>query len=184
MGPQPASEAVAELLLLLHETRGELHFAVRDLSENDACACPAPGRWSVLQCIEHLTIVEQIFLGRLQNAERAGAPPIDKQREAELLARVSSRGQRVEAPEPVRPAGRFATLSEALQAFDAARAETVRFTEAQQADLYMLSSAHPRFGPLNGYECVLIVAAHGRRHTEQAREARAALGQQRSEAGA
>jgi uncharacterized damage-inducible protein DinB len=184
MAPEQASEAVAELLRLLHETHGELHSAVKDLPENDACTCPAPGRWSVLQCIEHLTVVEQAFLGRLQKAERAGAPAIDKQREAELLARISNRGQRAEAPEPVRPTGRFASLSEALQAFDAARAETVRFTEAQQTDLYTLSSVHARFGPLNGYEYVLLIAAHGRRHTAQAREARAALGQQQSEAGA
>ena len=175
MAPQEASQAIVELLRLLDETHGEVHAAAKDLSDKDAGTSPAPGRWSVLECLEHVTVVEQLFLSRLQSAERVATPAIDRQREAELLAGVSGRTQRAEAPERVRPSGRFTTCSQALQEFDSARAETKRFAEARQADLYTLAASHPRFGPLNGYEYVVIVAAHSRRHAAQAREARAAL---------
>ena len=165
----------AELLRLLEDTRGEVQAAVKGLGATEACACPAPGRWSVLECLEHITTVEQLFLGRLQHAASTDVPAMDKQREASFLERISSRVQRIEAPEPVRPSGRYAAVSEALAAFDAARAETVSFAQARQAELYSIAVTHPRFGPLNGYEFLILIAAHSRQHSQQMREARAAV---------
>jgi uncharacterized damage-inducible protein DinB len=175
MAPQSGSDDRSRLLNILDETRRDMHAAVEGLWEAEASANPGPGRWSVLECVEHVTLVEQRFRGWLDNGDRVEVPPIDKQREARLLERVADRSQRAQAPEPVVPVGRFASLAEALQAFDKARAETVRFAEARYAELYSLASSHPRLGRLNGYEFVLLIAAHGRRHAAQIRETRAAL---------
>jgi DinB superfamily len=170
-----APEERSEILSVLDATRREMHAAVEGLADDEASASPAPGRWSVLECIEHVTIVEQRFMSRLQNAERVDSPSIDKEREAALLERVADRTQRAQAPELVRPSGRFTNLPEALEAFDAVRSETMRVAEARHADLHSLAESHPRFGPLNGYEFVLIVAGHSRRHAAQIHEIRAAL---------
>ncbi|MBV9746460.1 MAG: DinB family protein [Acidobacteriia bacterium] len=170
----------AQLLKLLEDTRREVHAAVEGLGAAEACACPAPGRWSALECLEHVTTVEQRLLGRLQNAVSSDnpateVPAMDKQREAALLEQISSRVQRVEAPELARPSGRYVDLSEALAAFDAARAHTVSFAQANHSGLYSIAESHPRFGLLNGYEFVTIIAAHSRRHSEQLREVRGAV---------
>jgi uncharacterized damage-inducible protein DinB len=170
-----APEEKSELLSVLDATHRDVHAAVEGLEDREASLNPAPGRWSVLECLEHITIVEQRFLGRLQNAKRADSPDIDKDREATLLERVADRSKTAQAPETVRPSGRFTGLSQALAAFDATRAETKSFAETCQTDLYFLAEAHPRFGPLNGYEFVLLMAGHVRRHTAQIREIRAAL---------
>ncbi len=172
MGPETRTEIVQ----CLEDSRAEFLEAVHGVTEAQATAHPQAGRWSVLDCVEHVTTVEERFLGRLQNAPREGAPAIDKQKEADLLARVPNRANRAEAPEPVRPSGRFATLAEAVGAFDAARARTIALAVQEGQEIYSRAEAHPRFGALNGTELLIIIAGHARRHAGQIRELRAALG--------
>ena len=76
---------------------------------------------------------------------------------------------------PQMPKGRFASMAEGLERFNAARAHSTQFASEHAADLYTLASAHPVFGPLNGVEAMIILASHSRRHAEQIREVRAAL---------
>ena len=168
-------ESKTEIVQCLEESRRDFLEAVNGLSETQAQAHPQAGRWSVLECVEHVTTVEERFFGRLENAPREGAPPIDKQKEAELLARVRSRTNRAEAPEPVRPAGRFATMAAALEAFQSARARTLRYAAEHGPKLYERAESHPRFGPLNGTEVLILLAGHAQRHAGQIRELRAEL---------
>jgi hypothetical protein len=83
----------------------------------------------------------------------------------------------VQAPEAVLPGGRFTTLAQALEQFNAGRTRSIQFAEDRCDELYFLASEHPRFGPVNGVELLIIIAGHCRRHAEQIRETRAALGQ-------
>jgi hypothetical protein len=176
MTPQTATEDNSEILRLLDDSRRELHAAVAGLSDTQASTSPGPERWSVLECLEHVITVEQAFLGRLQNADQSDAPAADKQREAALLTRVVDRTTRAQAPELVRPTGRFHKLSDAIESYNTARAATVLFVEENHSSLYPRMVAHARFGALNGYEYVLVIAGHCRRHTAQILETRAAVG--------
>ena len=159
----------------LEDGRQEFLNAVSGLTEAEAQAHPQADRWSVLECVEHVTTVEERFLGRIEKAAREGAPPINQQHEAELAARVKDRSIRAQAPEFVRPTGRFPTLAEAVGAFDAVRVRTLRFAERNAAELYSLAEAHPRFGPLNGTEFLIMMNSHVLRHTAQIGELRAEL---------
>ena len=171
MGPEKRTEIVQ----CLEDSRQDFLDTLRGVTEAQASAHPQAGRWSVLECVEHVINVEERFFGRLEKAPREGAPPVDKNKEAELLARIPNRANRAEAPEPVRPTGRFATLAEALGAFRAVRARTIAFAEQEGAQLYSRAEAHPRFGPLNGTEMLIILAGHARRHAGQIRELKAEL---------
>jgi hypothetical protein len=171
MAPKEASE----LLQKLERSRQEFIEAVSGLTESQAKSRPDPERWSVLECVEHVTLVEERFLGWLQAAEKLDAPGIDKEKEASLMMRVPDRSTRIQAPDPVRPTGRFPTLELAVQHFNAGRKRSIRFVEERSQDLYSLASKHPRFGPVNGVELLIIIAGHSRRHAEQIRETRAAL---------
>ena len=171
MGP----ETRTELVQCLEDSSKDFLEAVSGVTEAQAKAHPQAGRWSVLECVEHVVTVEERFFGRLEKAPREGAPPVNKEHEAELQARVTNRGNRAEAPEPVRPTGRFGSLAEATQAFQTARARTIQFAEQQGAEIYEKAESHPRFGPLNGTEMLLIIAGHARRHAEQIRELRSEL---------
>jgi uncharacterized damage-inducible protein DinB len=170
-----APEVRSEIVQTLENSRQELNAAVESVSDSQATASPGAGRWSVLECLEHIAAVEERFLRRLELAERTAAPRSDKQREAELAGLVTDRKQRAEAPEPVRPAGRFTSLAQALEHFNAVRTRTIQFAEERAEDLYSLAADHPRFGSRNGLEMLLIISGHSQRHAEQIREARAAV---------
>ncbi len=165
-----------ELIEILEASRADFNAAAAEVPDSKAAITPEAGRWSILQCVEHVTVVEDRFLTWMQNAPRLESMRVDKAKEADLLARVPDRTARAQAPEAVRPASRFATLAEAMQEFNAARTRTVEFAKQRGADMYRLSLEHPRFGPMNGAEFLMVVAGHSRRHAAQIREARAALG--------
>ena len=153
------------IVKILEDSRADFHAAVDGVSEFDAKVCPAPGRWSVLERLEHtllphsrgalrqiacdLVISESRLLGWLENPIADSAPPANKEKEARLLS-LANRTQCVEAPEPARPTGRFARLAEAMEQFDAARTGSIRFAESQGAGLYTLAARHPFFGLCNG----------------------------------
>jgi len=172
MAPQVESEIVR----LLVSSRDELIAAASGVSESQANVRPEAGRWSVLDCIEHVMTVEERFRGFLERSRQPDAPPVNKQKEAEFANRVKDRTTRVEAPEAVRPTSRFTSLEQAIEQFKAARAQTIQFAEGHGAGLYGLAAEHPRFGLMNGTELLTIVASHGRRHAEQIHEIAAALG--------
>jgi hypothetical protein len=169
-----APRETSEILQALRDSRAEFHSAA-GVPEEQAKIRPAPGRWSVLDCVEHIVIAEERFLGWLQNPEAAPAPPMDHEKESKLLAGVASRTTRVQAPDPVQPTGRFATLAEAFEHFDAVRARSIAVAEKQGAGVYALSATHPFFGPINGAETLVLMAAHCRRHAAQIREVRAEI---------
>jgi hypothetical protein len=130
----------------------------------------------VLECVEHVTVVEERFLGRLETAPRRESPRVDHEKEAELAVRVPNRTVKAEAPEPARPTGRYSSLAEALGQFHAARGRTIRFAQDRARDLDWLALEHPRFGPLNGAEFIVVIAGHARRHAAQIQEVKSALG--------
>jgi len=168
MAPQEESEIVQ----CLAESRAEFLAAAEGLSESQAKVFPAPGRWSVVECVEHVVAAETRILGWLRNPIAEPAPPVNKEREAQILSRVAARATAVEAPEAVRPSGRFATLAEALAEFEAIRAASIQFAEKQGAGLYSLAAKHPFLGVCNGAEAMVLIAAHSRRHAAQIREIR------------
>lgn len=167
------AQETTEILQALHDSRAEFHAAAEGLSEEQAKTKPAPDRWSVIDCVEHIVLAESRFLSWLENPKDLPLPPADHAKEAKLLVGVANRETRVNAPDPVRPTGRFGSLAEALQQFDAARARSIAFAEKQGVGLYSLAAQHAFFGPVNGAEVMCLTAAHSRRHAAQIKEIRA-----------
>ena len=155
----------------LETAREELIVVVNGLTEEQARTRPAPDRWSVLECLEHVNCVERRFLGMVKASEAGTPAERDAAKEAAIRERVLDRGNRRTAPEAVLPTGKYESLSEALQEFNAARDETLRFASEQGVNLLSRGASHPVFGPLNGVEALLLIAVHGRRHAVQMREA-------------
>jgi hypothetical protein len=165
----------SEIIDILEKSREEFQAAANGVPESLANARPEADRWSVLECVEHVATVEEVFLGRIAGPVSGAAPPSDRMKEAALTARVVDRSERRQAPEAIWPKGRFTSLAEGLEQFHAARGRTVQFARDNAANLYALTAAHPAFGPLNGVEALTLIAAHARRHAAQIREVRAVL---------
>ena len=58
-------DATAQLLIELEDSRSALANAVAGVTEEGSRRKPAPDRWSVLECLEHVARVEERFLGWL-----------------------------------------------------------------------------------------------------------------------
>ena len=137
------------------------------LNEDLAVRAPEHGRWSVLECVEHLVLVEDYLLAQIISAQNNASQPSDapvgsRMRENSILKRGADRSRALEAPEVARPTGRFPTLAEAIEAFVKSRDQTIHSRTAH----------HPLIGPVNCYETLLIMAIHPHRHAQQIREIR------------
>ena len=171
MAPTERTEIVENL----ERSRQEFMAAVAGVTEAPAQARPDPERWSVLDCVEHVTTVEERFLGWLEAAKKLDEPRVDKEKEAVLMVRIPDRSTRAKSPEAALPTGRFATLEQALEQFNLRRTRSIEFAQDRCDDLHYLASEHPRFGPMNGVEFLIIIAGHSRRHAAQILEARVGL---------
>jgi DinB family protein len=161
-----------QLLESLDTGREALLAAVAGLTEDLAGRAPGPGRWSVRECVEHLFLVEDYLFAQVTSSKPSDAPVGSRARENSILKRAADRSRPLEAPEMVRPTGRFTTLTEALQAFTASRDQTIRYVHALQEDPRSRTAHHPLLGPVNCYETLLIIALHPHRHAQQIGEIR------------
>jgi len=164
------------LITILEAGRRDFLEATQNISPQQASAKPAPERWSVLECIEHVVVVEDRFLGWISNGT-----PIEPQRNTEnelrIFTMVRNRLSKAEAPAAVRPQGRFETLAAALSEFNAVRDRSVQLAQERGDSLYAVGATHPRFGPMNGAELIQLIDGHARRHADQIRETVEALAQ-------
>ena len=133
----------------------------------------APDRWSIADCAEHLVAAEvalpKLLAGARPRPEAtAEGRPID----GAVRRRIRDRSSRDEAPERIRPKGRFAGRAETLAAFAERRNANIAFVRATQSSLRELFFPHPFAGQLDGYQWVLSLSAHVERHLEQIAEIR------------
>ena len=157
------------LLSILEAGRLDFLDATAEISPEQGSARPAPGCWSVLECIEHVVIAEDRYLSWISNGTSI-APQRNQDRELRLFTTIRSRLTRVQAPEVLWPAGRFDSLTAALAEFKAVRDRSVQLVEERGESLYSIGARHPYFGDVNGVELIQLMDGHARRHADQIRE--------------
>lgn len=140
------------------------------VSEDTAKRSPGAGRWSILECMEHIALAEEYMLAQACNAKRSETPVVNIAREEAILERGVNRKRRIEAPDSARPRNRFATLKQAHEHFLATRSKALQFVEDCLDDPRSMIAHHPILGTVNNYEMLLMMAVHPHRHAEQIRE--------------
>ncbi len=173
---------LTDVLSRLDHARDTLRGAVDAIPPAKQRQRPAPDRWCAAEVLEHLTMVERIFGGRIikavDEARTAGLPseahpraPLPDPVEQRMADRVNKR----QAPETAHPTGNVdvttgwatlegthATLRAALEGCDGLA-------------LSQVTLDHAFFGTMTVYQWIELMAAHEGRHTEQIREIAAAL---------
>jgi hypothetical protein len=171
-----------DVLATLDASRRALRESVAAIPPAARTARPGPDRWSPVDVVEHLSLVEARFSavvgGKIAEALHAGLGLESQPREAlpeRIRTLLADRTGKRTAPEAAIPSGAMNERT-AWEAADKARAG---FRAAVlSADGRALSSViheHPFFGPLNVYQWVELIAAHEMRHVAQVREAAAQL---------
>jgi uncharacterized damage-inducible protein DinB len=151
----------------------------QSLSRDQLHYRPAPDRWTVAECLEHITIVEKRVFDRIEKTLQAGPDPskrsvLEGQDDA-LVAGAVGRLTRLQAPDVLVPTGRCPD-DQLLNEFESARQRTREFATTTQADLRQHFFAHPVFGDLDLYQWLLLTSAHCDRHCAQSEEVLATPG--------
>lgn len=162
----------SEIINGLQSGLDTLLLSIKGLTEASAIRKPAEGKWSVLECMEHIALAEDHMFSQLASASLADSPQINKGREALIRRRGADRTRKVEAPDVARPKGTFQSLEDASKHFLESRRRTMDFVRNGDADLRAMMASHPILGPVNCYEMLLIMSAHPFRHSQQIQEIR------------
>ncbi len=131
------------------------------------------GGWSILEYVEHLALGDDALVNvvrrSLQSPAHDETPEERRAREEKVRGTVIPRGAN-QAPERLKPNGRFASLHEAVQAFLAARERTIDYVTTTQDDVRSHFAPHPVLGQLDGYQWLAGNARHAETHAGHIRE--------------
>jgi len=161
-----------EIISRLQSGLDTLFLSINGLTEASATQKPDAGKWSVLECVEHIALAEDQMFAQLVSASKVDSPQVNKGREALIRKRGADRTYKIEAPDVARPKGNFRTLDDASRHFLASRQRTMDFVKNSDADLRAMMTVHPIMGPVNCYEMLLVMSAHPLRHSKQIEEIR------------
>ena len=162
-------------LQYLETTKKNVQEATKGLSEAQWNFKPGPDRWSVAQVMEHIAAAEDFLRGMIeQNVMKAPAEPGRdlKKTDDAVIAMVPDRTHKVQAPEPLVPTNRFGSPDGSMKHFLESRATTEQYLKTT-AGLRDHAVDSPIGMKLDGYEFILVIAAHSERHTKQILEVKA-----------
>ncbi len=173
-----SSKADRERLLAeLAESRALLLGELDGLSDEQARFQPAENKWAVIHTLEHIVLAEDTIrglIGQLLTGEQSSREQPTAATDERVAQFVVDRTQKFDAPQRVQPTGKYRTLEEGIQAFQATRRSTVELIEGLSVNLRDYRAKNPVLGEIDGVQWVTFLSGHSRRHTQQIREIKAA----------
>lgn len=169
-------EERATALEELEASRRRLLASLDGMTDQDWTVRPSADLWSVAECAEHVAAAEM----PLQKFFSSGSwvqPSEAERREIRgkddwVRTFLRDRSRRDQAPERIRPRGRFGSREEAIRAFEERRSANVAYVRETLQPLRDRFAPHPFAGVIDGYQWILFLAAHTDRHAAQIREIR------------
>jgi hypothetical protein len=176
--PTLTPEERAAALKSLQATHDAFLQSIAGLSEKQWTFKPGPDRWSIAEVSEHITVAEGMLLELVQEKIMSGPATPEKRGEVkvtdvQILTLVPDRSHKVQAPDFLKPTGRFATREQTVQAFEQARKTTMDYVRTTNDDLRDHFAPHPMLGTMDAYQYILLISAHSERHTKQIEEVKA-----------
>jgi hypothetical protein len=150
---------------------------IEKVSEEQWKFKPGADRWSVGDVAEHITLSEDLLYSIVQKtlldpADDAKAKGLEG-KEKQLLVGVRDRSFKAQAPEVIKPMGKFASKKELVDAFIVARNKTIEYIKTTNDPLKNHVTPHPAFGDLTTYQWLVLLAGHADRHVAQLEEVKA-----------
>ena len=152
----------------------------KDLSAAQWNFKPAPDRWSVAECAEHIALSEGFIFGIFK--ERVLSAPLTpgkrdsvNGKDELILKMVQDRTHKATAPEPLDPTKKPMSAEDSVKLFLESRAHTIEYIKTTQDDLrdHFYDHPAPAIGTLDAYQWLLFISGHTRRHTAQILEVKA-----------
>ena len=86
---------------------------------------------------------------------------------------MPDRSRKAQAPEQLKPTGRWATEAELTKDFEQTRASEMAYLGETKEDLRNHFEEHPALKTLDAYQWLILNGAHCKRHTAQILEVKA-----------
>jgi uncharacterized damage-inducible protein DinB len=161
----------------LHASRKMLLDAIAGLTPAQWKFKPAPARWSIAECAEHVALSEDFMFERVQRMLKAPATPGKKPEVSDeaLIRDSADRSQKAKADEPrTQPQGRWGTPARLAEYFKARRERTLDYVRTTQDALRShFAGAGTPSETFDAYQWLLLIAGHTERHVLQINEVKA-----------
>jgi hypothetical protein len=161
----------------LQETRQKFLKSIDGVSEEQWKFKAGPDRWSIAETAEHIGISETTILSLVAEkiVSAPAAPPETKvPPDQKIVDVITDRSGKAQAPEFLRPTNRWATRDALTKDFNTARDKTIDYVKTTQTNLRAHVAPHPAMGAIDGYQWIMLLAAHSARHTAQIEEVKTA----------
>lgn len=165
------------LLQYFNETTAELEKQVAGLSEAQLQFKPAPDKWSISQCLEHIIRSERMIFDMAKKGLDQDPQP-ERRKEIKLTDdnlknALTDRSHKYQAPKELQPEGIYKDVKTALADFTAARQPVLDYIKKADAEDLRNHVSDSPTGPIDGYQALIFIAAHCARHTKQIAEIKA-----------
>ncbi len=168
----------SKLVAELEESRNLLANLIQGMSREQLEFKPGPFRWSIAQNLEHITIAEHtlgnlITVHMMKSLEEPSSQEqqrVDSVSIEEIIQWLEARETSFQAPQRVRPSGKWGTPENTLKAFSVKRDELIQFARTTDKDLHRAVAPNPVFGPMDAYQWMFFASGHVRRHLIQMKE--------------
>jgi DinB superfamily len=162
----------------LKQTQKDFLAATEGLSDAQWKFKAAPDRWSIAEVSEHIGIAEQtiweLVSGKIMKSPATPEKAADaKGKDEIILTKVPDRSRKAQAPEQLKPTGRWATRAALVKDFESKRAQEIAYLTETKDDLRNHFEEHPALKTLDAYQWLIFNGAHCKRHTAQILEVKA-----------
>ena len=162
----------------LKQTQKDFLAATEGLSEAQWKFKAAPDRWSIAETAEHIAVTEQTIWELVSGKIMKSPATPEKAAEAKgkdeiILTRIPDRSRKAQAPEQLRPTGRWATRAALVKDFEGKRAQEIAYLAETKEDLRNHFEEHPFLKTMDAYQWLIFNGAHCKRHTAQILEVKA-----------
>jgi hypothetical protein len=164
------------MLSYYHATRKQVIDSVAGLSDAQLNYKPASDKWSIRDVIEHLTLSEETIMQFVTAGRKQSLPkPDTKMEDAKFIAMVTDRSKPAQAPEMLKPSGKWPTVKAMIEEFRVRRDRNLSWLRSTQEPLRTTYTKMP-FGVVDAYQALLMIPAHTERHLGQINEVKSSPG--------
>jgi hypothetical protein len=158
----------------LHATRKVFLDSVAGLSDAQWNFKPAPERWSIAECAEHIAVSDDSLFDLIRQMMKSPAAPEKKGevrgRDEMILRMLPDRSVKAKAPEFLEPKRRWPNQADLIAHFKQSRDRNIAYIQTTEDDMRSHFRDHPVLKRIDAYQMMLLLSAHCERHTLQINE--------------
>jgi hypothetical protein len=161
---------------MMKESKSRVLNSTKGLSKAQLEFRPAADKWSIQDCIYHITFTEKALWSLLEATMKSPATP-EKRAEVKItdeqfMKRLTDRSHKVKTSENLEPRNTgYASLEAAMEDFKKERSLHIKYMKSTTEDLRNRVVQMP-FGTIDCYQLCLMISGHSDRHVLQIEEIR------------